>query len=67
MIRERLLRLRREYDQDMITVYVLLIFLKPQTTDAPHASFLHPYAKTTAQPRESIEVRALVFTLQDEG
>ncbi|KAL9609701.1 MAG: hypothetical protein Q9167_005551 [Letrouitia subvulpina] len=29
---------------------------------APHASFLHPDATADATPRESIEVRALVFT-----
>ncbi|MCJ1424315.1 hypothetical protein MMC29_002202 [Sticta canariensis] len=29
---------------------------------APHASFLHPYATVNTPPRESIEVRAFVFT-----
>jgi hypothetical protein len=29
---------------------------------APHASFLHPDLPMDAIPRESIEVRALVFT-----
>lgn len=29
---------------------------------APHASFLHPKVPVDAIPRESIEVRALVFT-----
>lgn len=32
-------------------------------TDAPHASFLHPHATVNTPPRESIEVRAFVFTV----
>jgi hypothetical protein len=31
---------------------------------APHASFRHPDCPKVFQPRESIEVRALVFTYQ---
>lgn len=30
--------------------------------DAPHGSFLHPHGGEAAVPRQSIEVRALVFT-----
>lgn len=34
---------------------------------APHASFLHPAVPMDATPRESIEVRALVFTYGPVG
>ena len=37
-----------------------------RTQDAPHASFLNPEASFNAEPRESIEVRALVFTYPKE-
>lgn len=40
--------------------WLLMVFCRH--IDAPHASFLHPDATATTQPRESIEVRALVFT-----
>jgi hypothetical protein len=41
------------------TVLESLLILFP---GVPHSSFLHPGAPEKAQPRQSIEVRALVFT-----